>query len=455
MLSRVISSIGKIRNVRILESKRFIQLNLNLCGQRVTTNTSLSRDREYRQPRSEGSFEELTQESLRNVNFEKTKTPSNVALAYFDDLYSNRFGKSEWASIRCSLLSPTKRASFVTRQNDNLEESMQRISAFDIFENFRNRAEVKFDEKIQILDEMKIELFGASDPDYVDIEDLSNDEVLDKQKLSDYQRLDLAIEQLLLSSAMTEGFSCYMTPYGDFSRLPRADEIDEKLDLIEVCPSDIFASLCHSPTQYSNILHYYSNFGSKIHQILSATYPGNYYQINTDPYTHAGDHQILDDQISLNTTKKIIYSNESEIHTNKNIQFDSVLIDAPSLDDRFSVNINSRKNIFHPQNLELRHGLFEDAADVLKDGIRSCYPGGSLTFCSSTMSHLQNEYLIQSVAKSLLDDELFVSSVPLALVVECLPELFFYHDSRLGQLVLPSSGQNFGPRYVCKLQIKG
>ena len=185
--------------------------------------------------------------------------------------------------------------------------------------------------------------------DEVDIEDLSEDEVLDKQKLSDYQRLDLAIEQLLLSSAMTEGFSCYMTPYGDFSKLPRAEEIDEKLDLIEVCPSDIFAALCHSPTQYSNILHYYSNFGSKIHQILSATFPGNYYQINTDPYTHAGDHQILDEQISLNTTKKVIYSNESEIHSNKDIQFDSILIDAPSLDDRFSANVNSRKNIFHPQ----------------------------------------------------------------------------------------------------------
>ena len=107
------------------------------------------------------------------------------------------------------------------------------------------------------------------------------------------------------------------------------------------------------------------------------------------------------------------------------------------------------------QNLELRQGLFDDASDVLKDGIRSCYPGGSLTFCSSTMSHLQNEYLIQTVAKSLLDEELFVASVPLALVVECLPEIFFHQNSRLGQLVLPSLGQNFGPRYVCKLQIKG
>ena len=109
MFSRGVSSIRKIRNIRISGSKRFMKLSLKLCGQRVTTNTSLSRDREYRQPRSEGSFEELTQESLRNANFEKTKTPSNVALEYFQDLYSNRFGKSEWASIRCSLLSPTKK----------------------------------------------------------------------------------------------------------------------------------------------------------------------------------------------------------------------------------------------------------------------------------------------------------------------------------------------------------
>ena len=109
MFYRGVSSIRKIRSVRISESKRSLKLSLELCGQRVTTNTSLSRDREYRQPRSEGSFEELTKESLRNANFEKTKTPSNVALEYFGDLYSNRFGKSEWASIRCSLLSPTKK----------------------------------------------------------------------------------------------------------------------------------------------------------------------------------------------------------------------------------------------------------------------------------------------------------------------------------------------------------
>ena len=109
MYSRGVSSIKKIRNVRISDSKRSLKLSLNLSGQRITTNISLSRDREYRQPRSEGSFEELTQESLRNANFEKIKTPSNVALEYFGDLYSNRFGKSEWASIRCSLLSPTKK----------------------------------------------------------------------------------------------------------------------------------------------------------------------------------------------------------------------------------------------------------------------------------------------------------------------------------------------------------
>ena len=245
----------------------------------------------------------------------------------------------------------------MTLQNEDLEESMQRISAFDVFEKFRNRADVKFEEKSQILDEMKIELFGTSEAHDINIEDLSESEVLDKQKLSDYQRLDLAIDQLLLSSAMTEGFSCYLTPYGDFSKLPRTEKFGEKLDFIEVCPSDIFAALCHSPTPYSNILHYYSNFGSKIHQILSATFPGNYYQINTDPYTHAGDHQILDEQISLNTTKKVTYSNESEIHANKNIQFDSILVDAPSLDDRFSVNVNSRQNIFHPQ--ETLNSTFE------------------------------------------------------------------------------------------------
>lgn len=109
MVIRGVSSIRKIRNVRILESKRFLKLSFQQSGERVTTNSSLSRDREYRQPRSQGTFEELTLESLRNANFEKLQTPANVALGYFGDLYSKRFGESEWASIRCSLLSPTKK----------------------------------------------------------------------------------------------------------------------------------------------------------------------------------------------------------------------------------------------------------------------------------------------------------------------------------------------------------
>ena len=93
---------------------------------------------------------------------------------------------------------------------------------------------------------------------------------------------------------------------------------------------------------------------------------------------------------------------------------------------------------------------------LLKNGLLACFDDGTVTYSSSSMSHLQNEYLVQSTVKSLLEEEkLVVRSVPLGLVAECLPEICFYRDSKLGQLIVPSLGQNFGPRYTCKLIVSG
>ena len=45
---------------------------------------SLSRNREYRQKPEVAVYEELSPESMRNLNFEQTKRPAYLALEYFD-----------------------------------------------------------------------------------------------------------------------------------------------------------------------------------------------------------------------------------------------------------------------------------------------------------------------------------------------------------------------------------
>ena len=74
---------------------------------------------------------------------------------------------------------------------------------------------------------------------------------------------------------------------------------------------------------------------------------------------------------------------------------------------------------------------------------------------SCTMSHLQNEYVVQAAVKELLTEfDIRVRSVPLHLVSFSLPELKTFENSKLGQMAIPEIGRNFGPRYVCKLLIE-
>jgi len=90
-----------------------------------------------------------------------------------------------------------------------------------------------------------------------------------------YYQLDLATSQLELSLDLAKGLSCFMTPFGEFSKLPNPiPDCDGLLDLIPIDLGDIFVALCSSPTPFSNILHLRGNIQSKLHYILIQGYSG-------------------------------------------------------------------------------------------------------------------------------------------------------------------------------------
>ena len=157
-----------------------------------------------------------------------------------------------------------KKVAFVTQASEELADTMGKIRGFDVMKNFRDRADMKCDQKPEILEQMKDALFGKSDPESADTSD-----ILDRQMLAEYNRLDLAVSQLELSLDYAKHLSCYMTPYGDFSRLPNAIRRDNLFDIIPIDLGDLFAALCSSPTPFSNILHLRSNCQSKLHFIHS------------------------------------------------------------------------------------------------------------------------------------------------------------------------------------------
>lgn len=234
--------------------------------------------------------------------------------------------------------------------------------------------------------------------------------------------------------------------------------------------ADVFTSLCHCPPSSSSVL--FLNTDSSLIPLTLQGASESLITVNVDDpnignglVRNLGAH--FDDIASrIHVTTSRDRSNDDEFDTTNNEYYDdidelemfthdSILTDVPSTNDRVSLNEMSLDNVFHPIHTHTRQSFPMEQKKILKKAIQLCRPGGYVTYTSCTMSHLQNEYCVQSAVKELLMDyQITVRSVPLHLVSFALPEVATYDHSKLGQLVLPRLGQNYGPRYICKLLIE-
>merc|ERR1711892_1100763 len=370
----------------------------------TATDTTLNRNREVKRRHELDDVGDNTVQSMRNVGFENQRAPTFMALQYFDAVYKEQIG------------------------------------ARDVLERFRQRGAVILEREAEQLEALRLKL-GINDTRQT--EDITD--VTDQQIFGQYVRLELAIEQLESASAFCANLKCYMTPPDTFNLLPNpinADFMPTPLD-------DLFVALCQAP-ELGNIEHYYFNFYSHVHHILAHSSRGPYRIVTPSLAENDSIRESLID--ALPQTPLVTFHRHTERDEAEPGSVYSVLVDVASFNDRHSVTKNTRDNLFYSSNDDVRRELPEEQATQLERVLRVCSVEGSVTYTTQTMNHLQNEFLVQSTVKRMLDREkLLVRSASLDLIGEAFVDVECYGDSRLGQLLLPGLGANFGPRYICKL----
>lgn len=133
--------------------------------------------------------------------------------------------------------------------------------------------------------------------------------------------------------------------------------------------------------------------------------------------------------------------------------YDRVLVDVPCTTDRHSLR-EEENNIFQRSRKKERQMLPMLQAQLLAAGLLATKPGGHVVYSTCSLSHLQNEYVVQGAI------ELLANQYSINVQVEDLSHFrklfsdtfFFFPSCQVGELVIPNLMANFGPMYFCKMQ---
>merc|ERR1719474_138197 len=135
--------------------------------------------------------------------------------------------------------------------------------------------------------------------------------------------------------------------------------------------------------------------------------------------------------------------------------YDRVLCDVPCFSDRHSVQ-SDEDNLFTKKMLKNRLLLPQEQCKLLKAGLLYLKPGGSCVYSTCTLSPVQNEGVVNMALKSLFEEttnQYYVTDMTEALKpFRFICRIFgAEHGIKLGNLVVPSISNNFGPLYFCKI----
>ncbi|XP_012667921.1 5-methylcytosine rRNA methyltransferase NSUN4 [Otolemur garnettii] len=130
-----------------------------------------------------------------------------------------------------------------------------------------------------------------------------------------------------------------------------------------------------------------------------------------------------------------------------------VLVDVPCTIDRHSLH-EEENNIFQRSRKKERQMLPVLQVQLLAAGILATKPGGHIVYSTCSLSHLQNEYVVQGAI------ELLANQYSIDVQVEDLSHFrrlfmdtfFFFPSCQVGELVIPNLMANFGPMYFCKMR---
>ncbi|XP_048207180.1 5-methylcytosine rRNA methyltransferase NSUN4 isoform X2 [Perognathus longimembris pacificus] len=132
--------------------------------------------------------------------------------------------------------------------------------------------------------------------------------------------------------------------------------------------------------------------------------------------------------------------------------YDRVLVDVPCTTDRHSLH-KDENNIFHRSRKKERQLLPMLQVQLLAAGLLATRPGGHVVYSTCSLSHLQNEYVVQG-AIEILDNQynIKVQVEDMSHFRKLFMDTFYFFPScQVGELVIPNLLANFGPMYFCKM----
>ncbi|XP_055474539.1 5-methylcytosine rRNA methyltransferase NSUN4 isoform X2 [Psammomys obesus] len=133
--------------------------------------------------------------------------------------------------------------------------------------------------------------------------------------------------------------------------------------------------------------------------------------------------------------------------------YDRVLVDVPCTTDRHALH-EEENNIFQRSRKKERQMLPTLQVQLLAAGLLATKPGGHVVYSTCSLSHLQNEYVVQGAIELLANQySINVQVEDLSHFRKLFTDTFFFFPSCLvGELVIPNLMANFGPMYFCKMQ---
>ncbi|XP_034559681.1 5-methylcytosine rRNA methyltransferase NSUN4 [Notolabrus celidotus] len=363
----------------------------------------------------------------------RAKNPSSaLALRHFDSTYSIQLGKL-WPSVRVALLSERKYGALLnTFFHDAFLEDLEAQGCRDFIRDMDTEAQLSLQQE--------------------------SGDVSEKESVSVSAQKSDTDSQQLPPLPLSANIKCVVFPRGDITRFKPARP--DKYGLLSYYLMDaasVLPCLALNVQEGHNVLDLCAAPGGKTLSLLQTHSLGFFCVNDTSVSRTIRLRKVLKSYIpkELLTDERIRITSFDgtkwgEIDRNT---FDRVLVDVPCTTDRHSL-MEDDNNIFNKNRAGERRRLPQLQAELLLAGILAACPGGEILYSTCTLSHIQNQNVVeQAIHLAHENHGIQLQVVDLQPLTHMFRKTFhFAPDLPLGEMVIPHLAANFGPIYMCKLQ---
>ncbi|XP_043803348.1 5-methylcytosine rRNA methyltransferase NSUN4 isoform X2 [Apis laboriosa] len=138
---------------------------------------------------------------------------------------------------------------------------------------------------------------------------------------------------------------------------------------------------------------------------------------------------------------------------NENGRYNKILVDVPCTTDRHNLH-SDENNIFKSSRLKERLKLPEIQSEILANALKLVSIGGTVVYSTCSLNPIQNDGVVQVALKKAWQESNCVMVVK-DMTEALLPLRCIYDFGKIGlkygHIVIPTSHNNWGPMYFCKI----